>query len=265
MNWLEPEGRFWGLCTPWHPDDLNAHLKTNPGFALLRRAIGPDGESIWPEKWPREALLQRRDEIGEVGFARGYRLVAMAEGDSLLKAEWIGFHDGSIERRDCDEVVVAVDPAVGASSRSDASGVVVAGLKYGIAFVLSAQAWRLRVPDFFDQLGELDRLVAPDRILFESNAAFAGLRDLLQRRASFGAKVLGRPAAKSKDARIAALGVALQSGRAKLLGRGGTVDPSQRELFEELVAYPNSTHDDLADACAAAVEYLTGRAEPKVW
>jgi hypothetical protein len=23
-------GRFWGLFTPWHPDDLNARLKRNP-------------------------------------------------------------------------------------------------------------------------------------------------------------------------------------------------------------------------------------------
>ena len=24
MNLLEPDGRFWGLFTPWHADDLNA-------------------------------------------------------------------------------------------------------------------------------------------------------------------------------------------------------------------------------------------------
>src|SRR5947209_3751566 len=54
MNLLEPDGRFWGLCTPWHADDLNARLKRNPAYAVFRRAVGPDLEPVWPEKWPRE-------------------------------------------------------------------------------------------------------------------------------------------------------------------------------------------------------------------
>src|SRR5262249_18465835 len=50
LNQLEPDGRFWGLCTPWHPDDLNAELKQNPAFALFRRPVGDDLEPVWPEK-----------------------------------------------------------------------------------------------------------------------------------------------------------------------------------------------------------------------
>src|SRR5207253_4912150 len=44
MNLLEPDGRFWGLFTPWHKDDLNSDLKQNPAYALFRRAVEPRGE-----------------------------------------------------------------------------------------------------------------------------------------------------------------------------------------------------------------------------
>src|SRR5438132_2638223 len=56
MNLLEPDGRFWGLFTPWHKDDLNSDLKQNPAYALFRRPVGDDLEPVWPEKWPTERL-----------------------------------------------------------------------------------------------------------------------------------------------------------------------------------------------------------------
>src|SRR5437762_5839694 len=69
MNLLEPNGRFWGLFTPWHLDDLNALLKHNPVYALFRRPVGDDLEPVWPEKWTRERLAERRAEIGSLSFA----------------------------------------------------------------------------------------------------------------------------------------------------------------------------------------------------
>ena len=81
MNLLEPDGRFWGLFTPWHVDDLNSTLKRNPAYALFHKAVGDDLESVWAEKWPRERLEERRREIGEASFARAYRLVCVPEDD----------------------------------------------------------------------------------------------------------------------------------------------------------------------------------------
>ena len=75
MNLLEPEGRFWGLFTPWHADDRNAPQKKNPAFALFRRPIGPDFEPIWAAKYQRKRLKERKNEVGSMSFARGYRLV----------------------------------------------------------------------------------------------------------------------------------------------------------------------------------------------
>ncbi|HMC63578.1 MAG TPA: hypothetical protein VKI65_01445, partial [Gemmataceae bacterium] len=154
MNLLEPEGRFWGLFTPWHQDDLNSDLKKNPAYALFRRAVvtvgqafQPDNQAgkpdlqpfsddawqpVWPEKWPAERLAARRREIGAAAFARAYRLVCVPDEDVPIQAEWVQFwverEEWSAERRQAcsgretassyETIVLAIDPAV--SQKSDA-------------------------------------------------------------------------------------------------------------------------------------------------
>jgi predicted phage terminase large subunit-like protein len=265
LNLLEPDGRFWGLCTPWHPDDLNAHLKANPSYALFRRAVGPNLEPVWAKKWPSERLAARRAEIGEASFARGYRLVTMSEGEAMIRPEWVQFWNDDWDRDGIERVVLAVDPAVSAKKQADASALVLVGKTAGEVRVLEATARRVRTPELVDLIDAIDRRCRPDVILFESNAAFAGIRDLLVRRTRFGPKVLGEAATRGKDARIAALSVAVQNGSVKLKGNSGIVDASQRELFEQLTTYPFATHDDLADATAAGVEHLLSKSEPRVW
>lgn len=265
LNLLEPDGRFWGLCTPWHPDDLNAHLKANPSYAVLRRAVGPDLEPVWPEKWSRERLAERRAEIGEASFARGYRLITMSEGEVMIRPEWVQFWHDDWPRDAIERLVLAVDPAVSAKRTADESALVVVGKVAGEVRVMEAVGRRVRTPELVDLIDAIDRRCRPDVILFESNAAFAGIRDLLTRRTRFGPKVLGEAATRGKDARIAALSVAVQNGSVKLKGHGGVVDAAQRELFEQLTTYPFATHDDLADATAAGVEHLLSRHDPRVW
>src|SRR5262245_51075035 len=89
VNLLEPGGRAWLLFTPWHAGDLNAELKDNPGYDHFRRAVGDDLEPVWPEKWPRERLAERKREIGESSFARAFRLKTLAEEDCLIRREWV--------------------------------------------------------------------------------------------------------------------------------------------------------------------------------
>lgn len=265
LNLLEPDGRFWGLCTPWHPDDLNAHLKANRSYAVFRRAVGPNLEPVWAEKWSSEKLATRRAEIGEASFARGYRLITMSEGEVTIRPEWVRFWNEEWSREQTERLVLAVDPAVSAKKSADASALVLVGQVANDVRVLEAIGRRVRTPELVDLIDRFDRRWQPDVILFESNAAFAGIRDLLVRRTRFGPKVLGEAATRGKDARIAALSVAVQNGSVTLKGNGGLVDASQRELFEQLTTYPFATHDDLADATAAGVEHLLSRKEPRVW
>ena len=101
--------------------------------------------------------------------------------------------------------------------------------------------------------------------MFESNAAFAGIRDLMQRHARFGSKVQGVAQSKSKDARVAAFSVPVQNGQFRLKGGPAGVDASQRELYDELTTFPFAAHDDLLDAAATGTDHLLGRPAPRIW
>ena len=265
MNLLEPGGRFWGFCTPWHADDLNSHLKRSPAYAHFRRAVGSNLEPVWPEKWPSAALAVRRAEIGDPSFARSYRLVAIDENEVAIKSAWIQFWNGDIPRGDFDRLILSVDPAVSAKPGADASALVVLGKLGSEIRVLAANAQRVTTSQLMAILDEFDRVWQPDVILFESNAAFEGIKDLFVRNTDFGARIQSHKQHKQKAFRVTGFGVSVQNGTVKLKGRANGVDGSQQDLFDEITAFPFAEHDDLLDATASGVEHLLGKREQRLW
>lgn len=272
MNLLEPDGRFWGLSTPWHPDDLNARLKRNPAYALFRRAVGPDLEPVWPAKWPTEALAARRAEIGAASFARGYHLLPVADGETAVRPEWVRYWT---EPAEYEATVLSVDPAVSARAAADASALVVLGRTGAAAagaparteiHVLEAVARRVATPELVNLIDAADRRWNPDVILFETNAAFQGIKDMMVHHAPFGARVKGVTQSADKAARVGAFSVAVENGSFRLRGDGrGGPDAGQHGLYDELVTFPFGTHDDLLDAAATGTAHLLDRRPPRVW
>ena len=105
-------------------------------------------------------------------------------------------------------------------------------------------------------------------ILFETNGAFRGIRDLLARHTRFGPKLRGITQTTDKMARVAALSVVVENGGLLLKSnnrRPPAADPRQRELREEMVSFPYADRDDLVDAAAMGTAYLLDRREPRVW
>src|SRR5262245_1240353 len=277
MNLLEPDGRCWCLFTPWHAGDLNAELKKLGAFRLFRRPVGPDLKPVWPERWPRKRLDERRREIGAASFARGYRLLPLTAEVMAIKPEWIRYwHDRGplAPRAEADSrsesatwrVVLSIDPAVSVNPTADASALVVlARAEENAVRCLEAVARRVSTPDLVHLIDDLDRRWEPEAILFESNAAFRGIKDLLVRHSRFGWKVRGVEQTRSKSARVGALSVSVENGLFELKGSGGVVDPSQQALYDEMTTFPAGEHDDLLDAAAMGTEYLLARREPRVW
>jgi predicted phage terminase large subunit-like protein len=264
VNLLEPDGRLWCLFTPWHSDDLNARLKRNPAFALFRRPVGDNLEPVWPAKWPRQALERRRAEIGSIAFARAYRLVCVPDDAVAICPAWVRFWTAPA---DPEAVILAVDPAVSVKARADASALVtLARTAENQIHCLEAIARRVSAPDLVQLIDDADRRWRPEAILFEANAAFAAVRDLLMRHARFGPKIKSVVQTRDKAARVSAFSVPVENGSFRLKGDGrGGVDPGQQALFDEMTTFPAGEHDDLLDAAAFGAEELLNRKEPRVW
>jgi len=273
MNLLEPNGRFWGLFTPWHADDLNAHLVKNAAYPHFRRAIDADLTPLWPEKWPQERLAARRQEVGASSFARGYHLKPQSIEDAPIRPEWV--QTWTLQADRYDRIVMAVDPAVATHANADRSAVAVLGLlrsedasnaRSSVQIhVLEAVARRVSAPDLITFLDEIDRRWNPEVILFESNAAFEGMRSLFAKTTRFGPKLQAVVQTRDKASRVAAFSVPIENGVVRLKGEGRTIDASQHLLHDEMTTFPSGTHDDLLDAAAMGTAFLLNRREPRVW
>jgi predicted phage terminase large subunit-like protein len=255
VNLLEPEGRLWYIFTPWHTDDLSAELQRTGHYQHFRRAIGPNLEPIWPEHWPIDRLQDRRREIGAVAFARAYHLVSVPDGEVAIQPAWVQTWSGAHQY---ESIIAAVDPATGRRHDGDNTAVVVLGrTTEGIVHCLDATARKVTAPDLLRWIESVDRQWQPDAILFESNGAFAALRDLLTAHATFGGKL--RPIVQTKDklSRIRLFGVHVEAGRFKLQGSADGID--------EMTTFPLGEHDDLVDAAAFGTSWLVDRKSPRVW
>jgi predicted phage terminase large subunit-like protein len=219
---------------------------------------------VWPERWPRERLEARRREVGGAAFARAYRLVSVPEDEAVIRPEWVHYWT---EAARYERVVLSVDPAVSSKSTADFTAMVTLGLTTsGEVHVLEAVARRVAAPGLVALIDEADERWRPEVVLFESNAAFDGIRELLVRQARFGARVKGVVQTRDKASRVQALSVPVENGTFRLRGRNpAQADAGQQGLFDEMVTFPFGEHDDLLDAAATGAAYLLDRPEPRVW
>ena len=193
-------------------------------------------------------MRQRKEEVGSLSFARGYLLQPVAGEETTIRPAWVRYWSRGRPGRSgrdarvlqYEQVILAVDPAVSTATSADRSALVVLGktgrtptvrrgwkmwvacstsLTVGVRpaneihVSAAACAARLAALDLVALIDHLDHVWNPSVIVFESNAAFLGMRDLLARHARFGPKMKGVNQTADKAARIAAFSVVVENAR----------------------------------------------------
>lgn len=116
---LTAKGRVLYIHTPWATDDLSAYVKKHMAWAYKKYKHGKPGDpyfSIFPERWPREILIQRRREVGAIHYARAYLCEPLTEGVIAIPPECLrpyGSSNLTQSKLQQAAAVISIDPASG--------------------------------------------------------------------------------------------------------------------------------------------------------
>jgi hypothetical protein len=263
------------LGTRWHEDDLYARLIGSDWAHLTLRAIEGD-VPLWPDRYPLAELAQRRADMGTPRFNLQFQNDPSGMGGNIFRREWFQYVDAvppgtrragmdlnasASERADYTALVEWVEDAehnlyfVGAwraqlgdghrrwlTGRSDS-------LESGAAPVYGEPRgprllWPLgRLPaGFAGATGDASRPRALARLNIEATTFQATFVTELMRLTHLPAR--GVHPDRDKVSRSWTLAARLEGGKVFFLRDA----PGLADFEEELVAFPNGTHDDQVDA-----------------
>jgi len=119
LGTLVAKGGVKYIGSPWHNADLLAYLKKNANWPFRRYQHGKPGNiyfSIFPERWPEEALRERRRTLGPLHYARAYNCLPLLDGTVAVSPESLRPYTEvqlTAEKLNTAIAVVCVDPSSG--------------------------------------------------------------------------------------------------------------------------------------------------------
>ena len=137
---LSDEGKICIIGTVISEDCFLYWAKSSPLWKVLWYSIWDDNEkSLWPERFPKERILQIKEEFASVGnlngFYQEYMNIAQSPDMAPFKPEWMQLHHYDYERRgginclvrkidDKEDIIPVdiysgIDPASSLSSTAD--------------------------------------------------------------------------------------------------------------------------------------------------
>lgn len=248
---VKPSGQLIVVGTPVFWGDLIERMESIPVFVKAKfPALDDSGNPLWPERLPRDVLEFKKQEMDDhFTFAREYLLRRISPDSKFFKKEWFRFYETAPQET---INILSVDPAI--SAQGDRTALVVTGTDVdNKTYVLQYEAFRTEdVSVLVDKLLNMAtswsvRLIIIESVGFQRMIKHWLHEEMRKRNTFFGVEEI-KTQPKAKEARIMTLQPRVQAG-ALLLPAG------DRELLNELLAFPNAPQDDLSDSLALQVGY----------
>jgi predicted phage terminase large subunit-like protein len=238
---LAPD-RWTVLNLPAIAEDYE-EIEVGPGLIHVRQP----GEALHPEREPLHVLESLRRELGSDVFAAQYQQSPVPPGGAMIRREWIRYYDGLPPRKFPARVIQSWDTAVKHGAQNDYS-VCTTWLKVDKDYYLIDL-----VRDRFDypRLKQTAMTQAsrhkPDVILIEDASTGSPLAQEMRRAGTY--VVLPVPVEHDKRARLYVQQAKFEAGQV-LFPKQASFMPT---LLAELLAFPQSKHDDQVDSITQAL------------
>lgn len=256
---LMPGGAVVLVQTRWHMDDLagrillgheNWEVINLPAIAEGFDALGrKPGEALWPDQYDVEALANIKATIGEREFTALYQQRPSPIEGALFRRDWIG---RQVVPRSGTRIAMGVDLALSTKTSADYTAcVVMARDEFGKLYVLDAVRERVDFPNALRLIRNMAEKWKPNSIAIEQVAYQAVVVQELLRQTTL--PIRGVTPDKDKLTRAQPLALRYEQGlvhHAQL--------PSWFE--DELLAFPQSQHDDAVDALVYAYQSVMSMA-----
>ena len=271
---LSDDGKVVMIGTVISEDCFLYWIKESKAWKVLWYSIWDDDEkSLWPDRFPKERILQIKEEFASIGnlngFYQEYMNIAQSPDNAPFKPEWVKMHHYDFEIRDGQpclirtideeetiipvEVYSGVDPASSLSARADYFAIATIAVdnednKYIIDMVRD----RLSPSEQPQKIIDVYKKFKPRRIKIETTgyqeALRTGVRSIMKEDGLYipGLEKGVKPRTR-KSERL--LSLVPMFARGKFHFRPEDIKPQQ-----EFLSYPRGKHDDVMDAIWTALD-----------
>lgn len=176
LNQLGPEDEMIYIGTRWHQDDLTGELLERDGYFSKVYAIDEDFTPLWPEKWDKEALKKRRNEIGARAFDLGYRNEPISleertfDEEALMNLQSSFESDRLRENHPDAPVYFGVDLAQSKRSAGSMTSIFVTKVIDSTRYVVDIRAGQWKTNRIVEEIVHLNQFWRPISIYVESNS-----------------------------------------------------------------------------------------------
>lgn len=270
----EPGGAVVLMMTRWHEDDLAGRLLARernawkllsfPAVAEAQDVLGRQaGDALWEDRWPLDALEERKREVGSYTWNALFQQRPAPEGGSVFRREWFRYYTnsggtykvGDGHQVECDKCWTFSTVDLAASTKTSADYTVISTWSvtpHNQILLLDSVKARLEGPDQVPLIQRTYERWKPSFIAIEKVGYQLAL---IQAAIRSGLPVRECGVDKDKLSRALPAAARMESGQVFFPSAASWLT----DFESELLAFPHGQHDDQVDTLSAAVAEVTRR------